>query len=179
MEKVRNGDDRGYWLPVDAELGSSAGEISNQEITYQVARMAARKVLIVADSCYSGLLTQTVSRAQRPITADEKSNEYLIGMAHKQSRNVLTSGGLEPVLDGGAKDHSVFAAALIDVLQNNNDVITSEELYNRLITRVMSTATKVLLHDKLNPNPQQPQYSALDNGGHVYGDFLFVPKNPT
>ncbi len=167
-------------LPVDAKYGSTAEEISNQEITYQVARMAARKVLIVADSCYSGLLTQTVSRAQRPITADEKTNDYLIGMAHKQSRNVLTSGGLEPVLDGGgARNHSIFAAALIDVLQTNTDVITSEEIYDRLLTKVMSGATTVLLRDKDVPNPQQPQYSALDNGGHVYGDFLFVPKGPT
>jgi predicted nucleic acid-binding Zn-ribbon protein len=179
MEKVRNGSDRGYWLPVDAQYGSTAEEISNQEITYQVARMAARKVLIVADSCYSGLLTQTVSRAQRPISADEKTNDYLIGMAHKQSRNVLTSGGLEPVLDGGgARNHSIFAAALIDVLETNTDVITSEEIYDRLLSRVISGATKVLLRDKETPNPQQPQYSALDNGGHVYGDFLFVPKGP-
>lgn len=176
MEKVRNGADRGYWLPVDAEFGRSAGEISNQEITYQVARMAARKVLIIADSCYSGLLTQTVTRAQRPVAADENTNDYLIGMAHKQSRNVLTSGRLEPVLDGGGKgNHSVFASALLEVLRANNDVITSEEIYSRVVTRVMSTATSALLKDEDLPDPQQPTYSALENGGHVYGDFLFVP----
>ena len=177
MEKVRNGEDRGYWLPVDAEYGRSASQISNQEITYQVARMAARKVLIVADSCYSGLLTQTVSRAQRPQAVDDKTNDYLIGMAWKQSRNVLTSGRLEPVLDGGGTgNHSVFASALIEVLKSNNDVITSEEIYSRLVTRVMSNATRVLLDERDTPDPQQPTYSALDNGGHVYGDFLFVPK---
>ena len=177
MEKVRNGEPRGYWLPVDAEYGSSASQISNQEITYQVARMAARKVLIVADSCYSGLLTQTVSRAQRPQSVDEKTNDYLIGMAWKQSRNVMTSGRLEPVLDGGgAGNHSVFASALIDVLKSNTDVITSEEIYSRLVTRVMSNATRVLIDERDTPDPQQPTYSALDNGGHVYGDFLFVPK---
>ncbi len=179
MEKVRNGGDRGYWLPVDAEFGSSASQISNQEITYQVARMAARKVLIVADSCYSGLLSQTVSRAQRPAEADENSADYLIGMAHKQSRNVLTSGRLEPVLDGGGPGHhSVFAAALIDVLKANSDVITSEEIYNRLVTRVIAAATGVLLGDQDLPDPQQPTYSALDNGGHVFGDFVFVPRGP-
>lgn len=179
MEKVRNGPDRGYWLPVDAEVGHSAGEISNQEITYQVARMAARKVLIVADSCYSGLLSQTVSRAQQSADADSSSTDYLIGMAHKQSRNVMTSGRLEPVLDGGGPgNHSVFAAALIDVLRSNSDVITSQEIYNRLVTRVMRNATKVLMNDQDLPDPQQPTYSALDNGGHVYGDFVFVPRGP-
>ncbi|PZQ65608.1 MAG: hypothetical protein DI570_01115 [Phenylobacterium zucineum] len=179
MEKVRNGAERGYWLPVDAEYGGTAGQISNQEITYQVARMAARKVLIIADSCYSGLLSQTVSAAQRPATAEEKTNDYLIGMAWKPSRNVLTSGRLEPVLDGGgAGNHSVFAAALLDVLRSNQDVMTSEEVYGRLLTRVMANATRVLLADKDHPDPQQPTYAALDNGGHVYGDFLFVPKKP-
>jgi hypothetical protein len=177
MEKVRNGADRGYWLPVDAEAGHSAGQISNQEITYQVARMAARKVLIIADSCYSGLLTQTVTNAQRPPDAAENSNDYLIGMAHKPSRNVLTSGRLEPVLDGGGGDnHSVFAQALIQILQSNSDVITSAEIYHRLLPRVMATATGLLLSDKDNPDPQQPTYAALENGGHVFGDFLFVPK---
>lgn len=179
MEKVRNGAERGYWLPVDAEYGGTAGQISNQEITYQVARMAARKVLIIADSCYSGLLSQTVTVAQRPLTAEEKTNDYLIGMAWKPSRNVLTSGRLEPVLDGGgAGNHSVFAAALLDVLKSNQDVITSEEVYGRLVTRVMTNATRILLADKDHPDPQQPTYAALDNGGHVYGDFLFVPKKP-
>lgn len=179
MEKVRNGAERGYWLPVDAEYGGTAGQISNQEITYQVARMAARKVLIIADSCYSGLLSQTVTVAQRPVSAEEKTNDYLIGMAWKPSRNVLTSGRLEPVLDGGgAGNHSVFAAALLDVLKSNQDVITSEEVYGRLVTRVMTNATRILLADKDHPDPQQPTYAALDNGGHVYGDFLFVPKKP-
>jgi hypothetical protein len=74
---------------------------------------------------------------------------------------------------------SIFAAALIDVLQTNTDVITSEEIFDRLVTKVMSGATTALLRDKEVPNPQQPQYSALDNGGHGYGDFLFVPKGPT
>ena len=90
---------------------------------------------------------------------------------------VVTSGRLEPVLDGGGKgNHSVFAAALLDVLKSNTDVITSEEIYTRLVTRVMSNATRVLIEERDTPNPQQPTYSALDNGGHVYGDFLFVPK---
>lgn len=43
----------------------------------------------------------------------------------------------------------------------------------------MSGATTALLRDKDVPNPQQPQYSALDTGGRVYGDSLFVPKGPT
>ena len=101
-------------------------------------------------------------------------------MAHKPSRNVLTSGRLEPVLDGGgAGDHSVFAEALIEVLQANNDVITSAEIYHRLLPRVVATATGVLLDDKDTPDPQQPTYSALDGGGHVFGDFLFVPRATT
>jgi len=37
-------------------------------------------------------------------------------MAQRRSRTVLTSGGLEPVLDTGSGGHSVFAQAFLRVL---------------------------------------------------------------
>ena len=38
---------------------------------------------------------------------------------------------------------------------------------------------QLLIDERDTPDPQQPTYAALDNGGHVYGDFLFVPKGAT
>ncbi|HEX2245327.1 MAG TPA: hypothetical protein VHH94_03455, partial [Gammaproteobacteria bacterium] len=43
-------------------------------------------------------------------------------MTRKRSRMVLTSGGLEPVLDAGGGNHSVFAKALLDVLKANSEI---------------------------------------------------------
>ncbi len=45
---------RGNWLPVDAEPDSTANWISNIQITDILNAMAARQILVVADSCYLG-----------------------------------------------------------------------------------------------------------------------------
>ena len=72
--------------------------------------------MVVADSCYSGTLT-------RGIKIKIRSSEYLKRMSQKKSRTVLTSGGMEPVADSGGGNHSVFAKAFIEALNENTGVI--------------------------------------------------------
>ncbi len=81
----------------------------------------------------------------------------------KKARSVLSSGGLEPVIDSGGKSgHSVFAAAFIEALNNNKSIITGEELFSQLRRPVM-----------LNSD-QTPEYSDIRKAGHDGGDFLFI-----
>jgi len=48
----------GYWLPVNAERPpKDTFWVPNEQITAHIGRMAARRVLVVADSCYAGLLS--------------------------------------------------------------------------------------------------------------------------
>ncbi|MEZ5657523.1 MAG: caspase family protein [Burkholderiaceae bacterium] len=86
--------DEGYWLPVDADRDNPANWISNSSITTEIRAIRARHVLVVADSCFSGKLT-------RGIKPRLNSPGYLSRMVQRVSRTALTSGGLEPVLDGG------------------------------------------------------------------------------
>ena len=108
--------ERGYWLPVDAERDFNADWISNATITDALKAMLARHVMIVADNCYSGTLTPGEDDQARA-RAGLDGIAWMTRVAAKRARTALTSGGLEPVVDGGCNGHSVFATAFLDVLE--------------------------------------------------------------
>lgn len=150
--------DRGYWLPVDADRDNPANWVSNADITDMIKAMQARHVLIVADSCYSGTLTRGGSIALHDAG-------YIRRMVEKRGRTVLTSGGLEPVLDAGGAGHSVFARAFIEALTENVDVLDGQQLFARVREPVTANAE------------QTPEYGAIRFAGHDGGDFIFVRRN--
>ena len=157
--KLDRGADRGYWLPVDAGIDNPSNWIANQDITSQLKPMHARHVLVVADSCYSGTLTRSAEADQVRTGGDE----WIERIARKRSRNVLTSGELEPVLDSGGGKHSVFAKAFLDTLRENNAVADMDGLYNSIKRLVAANAD------------QQPLYEIIHNADHEFGDFVFLP----
>ena len=152
-----DGAERGYWLPVDAVADNQSHWISNADITDVLKAMQAKHVLVVADSCYSGSLT-------RGLAIGSGSSSYYEDIVKRRARTVLTSGGLEPVLDAGGGGHSVFAKAFLEALQANNGVIDGEGIYHRVYDQV-----------RLNAE-QEPGYGNIRLAGHDGGDFLFVRK---
>lgn len=161
---------RGYWLPVDAEPESSANWISNVAITDVLNVMAAKHILVVADSCYSGALTRSsLARLQSGMSGETKIKWFKV-MAKTKARIALTSGGLKPVLDAGAGDHSIFAKAFLEVLRENNDILEGFRLYNEIQKRVVQAA------DNLGVE-QDPQYVPIKYAGHEAGEFFFFPSN--
>lgn len=160
---------RGYWQPVDAEAGNTANWISTIDITDMLNVMSVKEILIIADSCYSGVMTRSSIPNLQAGMSDEKRNHWLKQMAGKRSRTVLTSGGLGPVLDAGGGGHSVFSKALLGALESNNDILEGQRLYQNVAERVSFDASKVQFE-------QLPQYAAIKNAGHEAGDFFFVPK---
>jgi hypothetical protein len=89
-------------------------------------------------------------------------------MIEKRSRTALTSGGLEPVLDSGGGEHSVFARALLDVLSENMAVLEGQQLYRDVSARVSYAADSIAVQ-------QIPEYAPVRFAGHEAGDFFFVP----
>lgn len=159
---VDKGSERGYWLPINAEKDNRTNWLSNADITDSVKAINAKRVLVVVDSCYSGTLTRGLERGVRIPTLKSKRFGIMLGL---RSRTVLTSGGLEPVLDGGGNGHSVFANALLLALKQNNEVIDATELFYRIRRQVSLDAE------------QSPQYSNIRLAGHeVGGDFIFLPQ---
>ena len=151
--------ERGYWLPIDADIDFTSNWISTSEITDSLKALQSKHVLVIADSCYSGTLLRN---ADIRTTNREKPPALIKRLFSKKSRTVITSGGLEPVTDSGGNNHSVFAQALLDVLTQNNSVIESERVFSQLRDRVILNAD------------QTPEYSNIRKVGHSGGDFIFV-----
>ena len=159
---------RGNWLPVDAERDSNANWIPTTAITDILNIMRARQVLVVVDSCYAGALTRSsVARLNAGMTSAEREH-WLKTMASKRARTVLTSGGLAPVMDMGGGQHSVFAKALLDVLAANGDILDGQRLYREVAARVAFAAANMQFD-------QVPEYAPIRFAGHEAGEFFLVP----
>lgn len=83
-------------------------------------------------------------------------------LALKRARTVLSSGGVEPVLDTGGGRHSIFAKAFLDALGQNDGIVDLTSLFSLIRRQVMLSAD------------QTPQYSDIRYAGHDGGDFLFA-----
>jgi TPR repeat protein len=159
---------RGYWVPVDSATDSDVNWIPTFAITDVLSAMSARHVLIVADSCYSGALTRSALAKLEAGMSNEARDHWLKSTAEKRSRTVLSSGGLQPVLDTGGGNHSVFAKAFLDVLASNTEILDGQRLGLEIAARVSYAAANVAVE-------QDPQYAPIRYAGHEAGDFLFVP----
>jgi len=100
--------------------------------------------------------------------SNEAREHWLQNVAAKRSRTVLASGGLQPTLDTGGGNHSVFAKAFLDVLDSNTDILDGQHLGLEVAARVSYAAASALVE-------QEPQYAPIRYAGHEAGDFLFVP----
>jgi len=161
---------KGYWVPSDGVSGNSKTWISNAQISDMLNAMPAKHVLTVVDSCYSGTMTSASSPSFDPgsMSAD-KWNTWVKTMANGRSRTALTSGGLQPVPDVGAGNHSYFARAFINALQDNGKLLEAGRLYRTVSTQVALTSVKA-------PLPQNPRYAPIRFAGHESGEFFFLPK---
>lgn len=159
---------RGNWLPVDAERDSTANWIPTTAITDILNIMRAKQVLVVVDSCYAGALTRSsLARLNAGMTAAEREH-WLKTMSSKRARTVLTSGGLAPVMDMGGGQHSVFAKALLDVLAANGDILDGQRLHREVAARVAFAAANMQFD-------QVPEYGPIRFAGHEAGEFFLVP----
>lgn len=158
---------RGNWLPVDAQADNTANWISNVSITDVLNAMTVRQLLVVADSCYSGTLTRS-ALAHISGGATEKEQLQLVReMAKDRSRMALTAGGIQPVLDSGGGKHSVFAQAFIQVLKENTGILAGQDLFTMVQAQVAAAAQRV-------DATQVPEYAPIKFAGHEAGDFFFV-----
>jgi hypothetical protein len=160
---------RGHWLPIDAEPGSPANWISNISVTDILNAMAVHQLLVVADSCYSGAMTRSAVPRLDGALSGEARSQVIRTMAHKRSRLLLTSGGVEPVVDTTGGPHSPFAQSFLDLLRANQGVLPAQELFRRLQVQVMTMVKGLDVH-------QVPEYAPIRFAGHEAGDFFFARK---
>src|SRR5690242_15915037 len=162
-----------FWLPVDADPKNDSNWISSDDLTRKIGPMRAKHVLVVADSCYSGVLTRSsISQPKQGATEDER-NEWLKTVAGKKSRHLLSSGGNAPVMDGGGGKHSVFAAVFIEALSVNDDVLDGRHLGEAVSMRVLKKSKDMKFGEG-----QLPDYRPIKFADNDGGEFLF-PKPRT
>ncbi|OGQ48120.1 MAG: hypothetical protein A3H42_03350 [Deltaproteobacteria bacterium RIFCSPLOWO2_02_FULL_46_8] len=149
----------GYWIPIDASVKTAAGWISNTDISKLLSAISARQLILVSDSCFSGSLTK-----EKKMTGVAPNSGNVL-----QRRSVLafSSGGEEPVSDGGKEGHSIFAWSFINTLQSAKGIAPGYEIYR-------------IVHGQVTKDfPQEPQYGAVISAGHAAGgEYIFDAVSP-
>jgi tRNA A-37 threonylcarbamoyl transferase component Bud32 len=151
-------NDKGYWLPVDADL-EMTNWISPTMIRDVLLDQPARRTLIIADSCYSGAL------ARGALTPPGKSDR-----ADKRSRMVISSGGMFPVVDSADGHHSIFTRALLDVLGDPGAKVTDvQSVFAAVHDRVVDAARRA-------GREQKPELAVIAEVGDEGGTFVLVRR---
>ena len=117
----------GSWIPVEGDTDDRSSWISNKDIYnyVKIDALKAKHVLLIVDSCFSGDSFRS-NKGKIARVTDE-----VIKQAYKQkSRQVITSGGLKPLVGKGMSDHSIFTHFLIKGLEENkNPFLIPSELF--------------------------------------------------
>ncbi len=161
---------RGYWIPIDGEQKNVTNWISIIDITDQLIAMPAKHILVIADSCYAGTMTRAALTHSENEISEEARRAVLAALGKNKARVALTSGGLEPVVDGGGGKNSMFAKSFLEVLNVVKEPIEARKVHAELSARFLYRATRLKV-------TQRPDYAPIKYAGHEAGDFLFVPVN--
>ena len=162
----------GYWLPVNADPPPRDTHwISNESITRHLGRLKAKRVLVVADSCYAGLLSDAPDYLFLSQSGSNNySAEFMKYKLNRSSRLMISSGGNSPVLDNGGTGHSVFASAFINILGANEQIMSGPQLFSQLKPVVLERSEAVGFR-------QEPDFKTIKISGNEAGDFFFVPTS--
>ncbi len=156
----------GYWLPVNAEPPpNDTFWVPTEQVSSHLARLPARRIMVVTDSAFAGLL------ADNPAFLLASGRDALLSDAYiglrfpNRSRLLLTSGQDFPLASERDPGTSVFAEAFIRALQDNEAVITGPALFLSMLD----------LLDESLPG-LDPEFKAIKRAGDEVGEFYFVAR---
>ncbi|MBK7131845.1 MAG: caspase family protein [Bacteroidales bacterium] len=153
--------DKGFWVPVDAAAKSISKYISNEDIRAFLTGIKSKHTLLVTDACFSG----DIFRGKTMTIPYENSTKYYSKMYSLSSRKAITSGGVEPVMDKGKENHSIFAYYFLQALKNNTEkYFDAGQVFDFIKIPVV------------NNSYQTPAYSPIRNAGDEGGQFIFIMK---
>lgn len=152
---------KGYWVPYGATTLSTTNYISNSDIQTFIKGIKSQHTLLVADACFSG----DIFRGNTISVPFENSPKYFKKVHSLKSRQAMTSGGIEPVMDGGKDGHSVFAYYLLKALkENNSEMMDASQVFGKL---------KIPVY---NNSDQSPDFKPISKSGDEGGQFIFMKK---
>ncbi len=152
---------RGYWVPADAKTTETADLISNSEIQIYLRAIKSKHTLLISDACFSG----DIFRGETLTFPLVRTERYYRQQHARPSRRAITSGSIEPVVDGGPEGHSVFSYFLLESLERNEDrFFDASQLFSDLKLPVF------------NSSDQTPIFRPIKNTGDQGGQFIFIRK---
>lgn len=152
---------KGYWVPADAQTASISAYISNSDLQTFLGGIKAKHTLLISDACFSG----DIFRGNTVKVSMDSPEKYYSETYNLKSRQAITSGGIEPVMDGGKDGHSVFAYYFLQTLKTNeNQYLDAAQLFDKLKIPVA------------NNSEQKPQLQSIKNTGDEGGQFIFIRK---
>lgn len=151
----------GFWIPSDAGgIDSFLNFINTSVVLSKVESIPAKHTLLIADACFSGDLIEK-SRNSSVIPS-----RFFLSLSGKNSRQIITAGGLEYVNDRGGGEHSVFASSLLRELKiARKTPLSASEL-----------ALNVRKHVKNTGGNQTPSYGRFAKTHDNNGEFFFVQR---
>jgi len=161
--------ERAFWAGVDTDPDLLSSWLPAQPIADEIWQMHARHVLLVADSCFSSVITHATST----IVARTSNEQRIRIQWTRGARMVMTSGQDQPVVDSPSADslHSLFADTFLTVLRQNDVLLSGEMLAHEIRDRLAASSARLGLK-------QTPTYTSLQDPQHQFGDFFFVPVAP-
>jgi hypothetical protein len=152
---------KGFWVPIDATNNSTSQCISNNDIQTYLGGIKSKHTLLISDACFSG----DIFRGKTMTVPFEETDKYYTKVYNLASRKAITSGGIEPVMDGGKDGHSVFAYYLLKSLSNNNNnMYDASQLFDAIKIPVV------------NNSSQSPNFQPIKDTGDEGGQFIFIKK---
>ena len=156
----------GYWLPVNAEAPpDDTFWVPTEQVAGHLARLKARRVLVVADSAFAGLLAENPAFLLATDPEQLQSDPYIDLRLPNRSRLLMTSGVDAPVPRRRAGYTSVFADAFIEALRRNSGVATAPALFLSLLDELAVRQPEL-----------EPEFKAIKRAGDEVGDFFFVAE---
>ena len=145
---------RGYWLPIDAIAGKRHTYFPNHYVKDLLKDLKAFHVIVIIDACFSGSLLAKVRSS--------KANRYY----NMSSRWVMTSGQVEPVLDGDPGENSPFAKSLITQLKHaKKQHLSLSELWVNMREGIVTNSK------------QTPACEPVRDVNHMGGEYYFIDQN--
>lgn len=150
----------GFWVPFGATDRWSTW-LSSRTLLRALRRIAARHVLVISDSCFSGAINE------RRVLVDALPLDVQRAI-QDPSYQLLGSGQWEAVADGGRDGHSVFAWHLLEALRSAGTLLTARDLADH----VVGDFARLLRRGEVRQMPEWDPHLIRTAGSS--GQFVFV-----
>ena len=156
----------GYWLPVNADRPpTDTYWLPVAQIGAHLARLPARRIIVIADSSFAGLVAETPAFffAMRP---ELLVSDAYIDLRFENRSRLLISSNQDFPRESSGDGLSAFTTGLASVLEGSTGILPAPALFLQLREALGGGMAAI-----------QPTFKAIKSAGDAVGDFYFVPQH--